>query len=115
MNVGDLALSASTKLTTPKCIYVHMMANLVLLISVLEIISQATDAISHTRSQPCLDIQATGQGPVHAWQARATYDGRPAKANVIRKAKDRDVKQTKPKGKSGQHPSPPPTFVQRGS
>ena len=56
-----------------------------------------------------MDIQATGQGPVHAWQARATYDGRPAKANVIRKAKDRDVKQTKPKGKPGPHPSPPPT------
>jgi hypothetical protein len=39
-----------------------------------EIISQATDAISHTRSQPCVDIQATRQGPVHAWQALATYD-----------------------------------------
>ena len=52
------------------------MANLVLSISVLEIISQATEAISHTISQPCVDIQTTGQGPVHAWQARATYDDR---------------------------------------
>ena len=85
-----------------------MMANLVISISVLEIISQATDAISHTRSQPCVDIQATGQGPVHAWQARATYDGRPAKANVIRKAKGGDASEAKQKEKPRKCPFPSP-------
>ena len=117
MNSGDRIKSASTKLTTPQCIRTEgatfrswdgdMMAN-VLSISVLEIISQATDAISHTRSQPCVDIQATGQGPVHAWQARATYDGRPAKANVIRKAKGGDASEAKQKEKPTKCPFPSP-------
>ena len=83
-----------------------MMANLALSISVLEIILQATDAISHTRLQPCVDIQATGQGPVHARQAQATYAGRPAKPNVIRKAKGGDTLEAKQKEKPHKCPSP---------
>jgi hypothetical protein len=39
--------------------------------------------IAELRHGATVDIQATGQGPVHAWQARATYDALPLLAGMV--------------------------------
>ena len=80
MNAGDLAKSASTKLTTPECIrsltckFAARPGHEVLPISFLrlEIVSQAaTDAISHGVS--VITPLCGHPRLVHAWQAQATH------------------------------------------